>query len=360
MSYTNGLDNPELYFQTKLYTGNGTAIGSGGLTVTFDGSENMQPDWVWIKNRDGTDWHDLFDSVRGVTKRLYSNSTNAENTNTEGLTAFGTNGFTVGNSGDVNTNTNNHVSWNWKAGTSFTNDASSTGIGSIDSSGSVSTDAGFSIISYTGTGSNGTIAHGLGLTPKMMIFKNRSAVKGWSVYHNSLGATKFIFLNETNLAETTSTMFNNTEPTSTLFTVNTDLATNVSGNNYIAYCFAEKKGYSKFGSYTGNGNADGTFVYTGFKPAWLLIKQSSGAGNDWLIYDNKRDASNVASTILLANGTGAEATGQSFNYIDLLSNGFKLRGSDARNNGSGGTMIYMAFAESPFVNSNGAVPNNAR
>ena len=355
MSYTNGLDNPELYFQTKLYTGNGTAIGSGGLTVTFDGSENMQPDWVWIKNRDGTDWHDLFDSVRGVTKRLYSNSTNAENTNTEGLTAFGTNGFTVGNSGDVNTNTNNHVSWNWKAGTSFTNDASSTGIGSIDSSGSVSTDAGFSIISYTGTGSNGTIAHGLGLTPKMMIFKNRSAVKGWSVYHNSLGATKFIFLNETNLAETTSTMFNNTEPTSTLFTVNTDLATNVSGNNYIAYCFAEKKGYSKFGSYTGNGNADGAFVYTGFRPAWVMRKRTDST-NNWGMNDNKRNTFNITEELLLANSNNAASDGTG---IDMLSNGFKMRSNSSLHNASGGTYIYLAFAESPFVNSN-KVPTNAR
>ena len=354
MAYTT-IDNPELYFQTKLYTGNGTAIGSGGLTVTFDGSENMQPDWVWIKNRDGTDWHDLFDSVRGVTKRLYSNSTNAENTNTEGLTAFGTNGFTVGNSGDVNTNTNNHVSWNWKAGTSFTNDASSTGIGSIDSSGSFNNDAGFSIVSFVGTGSNATVKHGLNSAPAWIIFKDRSASKDWFVYHQSYSPATGGKLNLTVNPGADSGYFNNTATTSSVFSVGNGNTTNASSNNMIAYCFAEKKGYSKFGSYVGNGSSDGPFIFTGFKPAWIMIKRTDTTGS-WYILDNKRNTFNVVTKYLKANETTADST---IDFVDFTANGVKMKATGPDVNTSGATHIFMAFAESPFVNSNG-VPNNAR
>jgi hypothetical protein len=207
----------------------------------------------------------------------------------------------------------------------------------------LSADAGFSIVSYTGTGSAATIAHGIGSAPDVVIIKKRSTTSQWCFGTNALGFTKFLELNLTSAAGTNSNRFNDTAPTSSVFSIGTEGDVNASSGTYIAYCFAEKKGYSKFGSYTGNGNADGTYVHLGFKPAWLLIKQSSGAGNDWLIYDNKRDTFNVANKLLIANASAAEATGQSFNYIDLLSNGFKLRGSDARNNGSGGTYIYHGF-----------------
>jgi len=355
MAFTD-IDNPELYFQTKLYTGNGTAIGSGGLAVTLDGDEDMQPDLVWIKNRDGTDWHDLYDSVRGVTKRIYSNDTNAENTNTESLTAFGTNGFTVGNAGDVNTNTNKHVAWNWKAGTSFSNDASATSIGTIDSSGSVNTDAGFSIVSYTGTGSAGTIKHGLSTAPKIVIIKHRSDTYDWVVYHKDAGNTGFLRLNTTNATDTGINMFQNTDPTSSVFSIDTHGAVNDSSDNFIAYCFAEKQGYSKFGSYAGNGDDDGPFIYTGFRPAFVMVKVYAGGTGDWQIYDNKRAGYNAANYRLKPSSSAAEATDEP---IDILSNGFKLRNDGGSFNASGDDYIYIAFAEAPFVNSNG-VPCNAR
>jgi len=333
MAYTT-IDDPTIYFNTKLYTGNGTAIGSGGNAITGVG---FQPDWVWIKSRTQAEEHEAFDAVRGVTKYIRPSTNAAEATDSESLTTFGTDGFTLGNHGQVNANSQSFVSWNWKE----------------------TATAGFDIVSYTGTGSAKTVSHNLSVKPDVIICKSRSGAEEWRLYFSVLGATKAMRLNGTNAEDTDSGYWNNTEPTSSVFTVGTNAGTNGNGVTFIAYCLTEKKGYSKFGSYTGNGNADGTFVYTGFKPAWLMIKQSSGAGNDWLMYDNKRDTSNVASTILTANASATEATGQSYNYIDLLSNGFKLRGSDARNNGSGGTMIYMAFAESPFVNSNG-VPNNGR
>jgi len=356
MAFTD-IDNPELYFQTKLYTGNGTAIGSGGLAVTLDGDEDMQPDLVWIKNRDGTDWHDLYDSVRGVTKRIYSNSDYAEGTQAEGLTAFGTNGFTVGNSGDVNTNTNKHVAWNWKAGTSFSNDASATSIGTIDSSGSVNTDAGFSICSFTGNDTAGaTVAHGLGAIPKMIILKSKNSTDLWFVQHTSLGATKFLRLNDTDMYTTQTNVWNDTTPTSSVFSLGSGSGTNGSSNNFIAYCFAEKQGYSKFGSYIGNGNTDGTFVYTGFRPAFVMAKgTTTGDPGSWIIYDNKRLGYNDDNNQLYADLTNAEGTDDAA----LLSNGFKWTANTGDPNTSGKIYTYMAFAEAPFVNSNG-VPNNAR
>jgi len=361
MAYTT-IDNPELFFQTLIWTGD----GSGTKSFTLDGSENMQPDWVWSKPRDSlssiTGNHFLFDSVRGAgaEKELVSNNDGSEGANANQvygyISSFNSDGFTTtagsSNNDYFNKNSIKYVSWNWKAGGS----ASSNSNGSITSSVSASTTAGFSIVSYTGTGSNATIGHGLGVTPKWIIFKNRSATKGWSVYHTSYGATKFMFLNETGAPQTYSPMFNDTEPTSSLFSVGTDLATNVSGNNYIAYCFAEKKGYSKFGSYTGNGNADGTFVYTGFKPAWVLVKNTSGSGDNWTILDNKRLGYNPDNRLLFPNANNADYTAVN---LDLLSNGFKARSTDTTFNGSGATYIYMAFAENPFVTSTG-VPNNAR
>ena len=355
MSYTNGLDNPELYFQAKNYSGNASTNA-----ITLDGSEDMQPDWVWLKSRSFAQNHENYDSVRGATKRLYNNLTNAEDTNSTGLTGFNSDGFTLGSSNAINKSGETFASWNWKAGTAFTNDASSTGVGTIDSTGSVNTDAGFSIISYTGTGSTGTVAHGLGATPGMIIIKERNNATSWIVYHHkntSAPATDYLLLNSTQATDDYADYFNDTEPTSSVFTIDTAGDINGSSDTYIAYCFAEKKGYSKFGSYEGNGNNDGTFVYTGFKPAWVMTKSIDSTSN-WEIKDNKRSTFNTVDDYIKANANAAEDTGVSSHAMDFLSNGFKHRGSNDEVNGSE-TYIYMAFAESPFVNSN-SVPNNAR
>ena len=351
MSYTNGLDDPSASFQTTLYTGN----GSNNLSITNSGNSDLQPDWVWIKQRDSRD-HFLFDSVRGVLQYVASNTDAAESTLSDGLKSFNSNGFTIDDGVGINQNNDPHVSWNWKAGTSFTNDASSTGIGTIDSTGSVSDTAGFSIVSYTGTGSNGTIKHGLSTVPKIMIVKERDNANNWFVYHYSLGATKQLILQETDAEASFTATWNDTEPTSSVFSVGTSNGTNRSGGGLIAYCFAEKKGYSKFGSYTGNGNADGTFVYTGFKPALIIFKNADSGSADWVLYDNKRDGFNSNNIALYPNASAGDDTG---NDPDILSNGFKQRATGSDRNGNGENIIYMAFAENPFVTSTG-VPATAR
>jgi len=345
MAYTD-IDNPELYFQTKLYTANNT-----GQAITFDGSENMQPDWVWIKSRTDTNSHNSWDSVRGVNKYLENDTTKVETTVTNGVTSFDANGFTVGDRDAINDGSLSFASWNWKAGGS----ASSNSNGSITSSVSASTTAGFSIVSYTGTGSSATVGHGLGSAPSMIITKNRTSSSWWGVFHASLGNTKSAYLNVNNAAATGSEFWNNTSPTSSVFTVNTDGTSNENTKNYIAYCFAEKKGYSKFGSYTGNGSTDGTFIYTGFKPAFVIFKKTSSTAN-WSIRDNKRDSFNAGDTNLFANLSDAES---SSNNVDFLSNGIKLRNAGSNWNSSSASYIYMAFAESPFVTSTG-VPTTAR
>ena len=346
MAYTD-IDKPSDYFNTNLYTGNNTETSH---TVGF------QPNFTWLKVRNAVGSHYLFDSVRGVTKYIQANSNGAEGTDTNILKSFDSNGYTIGTSNAVNSTGETMVGWNWKAGTSFTNDASATGIGSIDSTGSVNTDAGFSIISYTGTGSVGTVAHGLGVIPKMILFKNRTTASNWLVYHEAIGNTHNLYLDATNAKGDRSDTFNDTSPTSSVFTVGTaDL--NTSGNSIIAYCFADVKGYSKFGSYTGNGNADGTFVYTGFKPAFLIIKRTDAVFT-WSMFDNKRDIDNVTHHRLQPNASNSEYSGTEMNH-DLLSNGFKLRTSDTEFNASGGTYIYMAFAENPFTTSTG-IPTTAR
>jgi len=357
MAYTD-IDNPELYFQTKLYTGNG-----GTQSITLDGSENMRPDWVWIKPRNGSDGHVLIDSVRGALKRLRSEGTNAEDTLSNSLTSFDNNGFTLGNAGEVNSSSYNLVSWNWAAGTSFSNDASATSVGSVDSTGSINTTAGFSIISWTSlaSGSNYTIAHGLGAVPAVIIMKGRHEANSWQVYHHkntSAPETDYLDLSTTD-ATADYPVWNDTAPTSSVFSLGTWSGFD-DGGTMIAYCFAEKKGYSKFGSYVGNANADyGTFVYTGFKPAWLLIKRSDGGTDNWNLYDNKRLGYNTNYSFLIPNETNAENTTTSTANLDILSNGFKIRGSTGHTNTSGGTYIYMAFAESPFVSSKG-IPTTAR
>jgi len=349
MAFTD-IDKPSDYFETKLYTGNGGTLNVTGL--------DFAPNWVWIKKRtgaSGTSNHYLFDSVRGASKTLFSNATNAEDTNTNSLTAFNSDGFSLGNDTDVNVNNGTFVSWNWKAGTSFSNNSGANGA-SLASTGSVSTTAGFSIISWTSPNSNAnTIAHGLGSVPKMIIMKKRGSSGGWVVYHQAMGNTHGMFLSTTNAKEDNAGFFNDTSPTSAVFTTGSD--DGLINNTMIAYCFSEKTGFSKFGSYTGNGNADGTFVFLGFKPAFVIVKRTD-ASNYWFMFDNKRSTSgsNPTDKELYPNGNEAEDTSARF---DFLSNGFKNRINSAGSNASGATYIYMAFASNPFVSSSG-VPATAK
>ena len=345
MAYT-VVDLPTDYFNTKLYVGNG-----GTQSITGVG---FAPDWVWTKNRSTTDSHELYDTVRGATKRLISHSTAAENTETY-FSSFDSDGFTLTGNGNSNGNGNNIVAWCWDAnGTGVSNTA-----GTITSTVSANTTSGFSIVSYTGTGATATVGHGLGSIPKMIIFKKRSGADNWVVYHSSVGNTAYLLLDQTSGSATSSGMFNNTSPTSSVFTVSTAGPNNGSGATFIAYCFAEVKGYSKFGSYTGNGSADGTFVYTGFKPAWLMIKSSSVGGTSWNIWDNKRTPINAMFSVLSAESSNAEYTDSTYRSIDFTSQGFKIRVSAADLNTSSATYIYMAFAENPFVSS-GGIPTTAR
>ena len=342
MAYTT-INKSTDYFNTKLYTGNGSTNAITGV--------GFQPDFTWIKSRTEGYGHSLFDAVRGVTKAIASEGTGAEYTFSTGLTAFGSDGFTLGSGTVVNNNSQNHASWNWKA-----NGAGSANTdGSISSTVSVNTTSGFSIVSYTGNGSAGaTIGHGLSAVPKMMIIKGRSFSDDWIVYHKNIGATKDLRLNLTNAASTNSGPFNNTEPTSSLFTVGSGTATNNGSATFIAYCFAEKKGYSKFGSYTGNGNADGTFVYTGFKPAFLIIKKTNAAKN-WFLHDDKRLGYNPSNSYVNPNLSAAEYAGTD---LDIVSNGFKMKSTGGGHNENGHTYIYMAFGQS-LVGSNN-VPCTAR
>ena len=356
MAYTT-INNPELYFQTKLYTGNGNS-----RSITFDGSEDMQPDWSWFKARSEAYNHALFDSVRGTTKLIRSNQTTAEETHSTTLTAFNSNGFSLGG-GDAFTNANSvtYASWHWKAGGS----ASSNSNGSITSNVSVNTDAGFSIVSYGGNSTAGaTVGHGLGVVPSVVLVKSRSGAYGWGMYHHentSSPETDYLSINNTDATVDDVNFWNDTAPTSTVFSLGGTDAINKSSQNLIAYCFAEKKGYSKFGSFTGNASGDGTFIFLGFKPSWVLIKNASASSTDWYIYDNNRGGpsagvyGNNNKYFIKANSNVVE-NNESF---DMLSNGFKMRITNNFLNGNGNALIYMAFAESPFVNSNG-IPTNAR
>ena len=353
MAYTT-IDDPTEYFHTQIYAGD----GNDDRSITNDANAgNFSPDWLWLKNRSGTNSHALVDTTRGATKVLRSNANNAEETEANGIQAFETDGFQIGSGGLVNTNGNNYVTWQWKANGGTT---SSNSDGSVTSTVQANTDAGFSILTYTGTGSGNTIGHGLGTTPAWIIAKVRSTTNNWGVWHQDLGgANKYLKLNTTDSTITATDVWNNTLPTSTVFSTGAAGTTNDSGATYVAYCFAEKKGYSKFGKFRGNANADGPFIYTGFKPAWLMIKNigASGTGYHWYIWDNKRDNINVMDNTIHADESNAENT---FDQdIDFLSNGFKLRGSGVGMNPSSHDAIYFAFAEHPFVSSKG-VPVTAR
>jgi hypothetical protein len=325
------------YFNAILYTGNGSASRS----ITGVG---FQPDWVWAKARSAAYYNGLFDVLRSG-YALYSNTTDAEDT-TEQLT-FGSDGFTTPNkSGDfINTNSATYVAWNWKAnGAGVTNTA-----GSITSSVSANTTSGFSVVTYTGTGANATVGHGLGVAPQMVIVKQRNGIATyWCVYHTSLASGYAVYLNATFAAGSDPGTFNSTAPTSSVFSIGTSTATNTNTNTYVAYCFAPIAGYSAFGSYTGNGSADGPFVYLGFRPRYILAKRTDSTGN-WLIYDTTRDTFNGMDDELCADLSGAETTAAGIRW-DALSNGIKMRNSGAGLNASGGTYIYMAFAENPFKN----------
>ena len=336
MAYTI-IDNPTSFFNTVLYTGNASTNAITGV--------GFQPDWVWLKRRDGTGNHNLYDAVRGATKYLESSSTAPDQTQSAGLTAFDSDGFTLGSNTNMNGSSNSYVSWNWSAGTG---QGSSNTDGTINTTyTSVNTTAGFSISKFTGTGSAATVGHGLGAVPKMYMVKNITTNSlQWRVYHASLGATKHLALEATQAEGTASSVFNNTEPTSTVFSIGTDNGSNKSGDSHVAYCFAEVKGYSKFGSYTGSGNADGAFIYTGFKPAFVLLKVSSTT-NNWNMFDDKRPGFNEIDQRLFPNLSDAEQDGTA--AVDFLSNGFKFRNTNDNYNASGATYLYMAFAKSPFV-----------
>ena len=346
MAYSS-IIKPTDYFNTLLYSGNSTARSLTGV--------GFEPSFTWIKERTSTSDHMLFDQPRGVQKYISSNLTNAEQTSAGMLTAFGSDGFSLGTGNDVNDNGQTYASWNWKAN----------GQGSANSDGTITTTytsanttSGFSISTYTGTGANATIGHGLGAVPSVVFVKKTNGVGDWIGYFKALGNTKNARLNETDAVDTNSTVWNSTTPTSSVFSVGTFGETNGSGDTFVAYCFAEKTGYSKFGSYTGNGNADGPFVYTGFKPAFVLVRET-GTGN-WIIKDNKRPIYNQNDTYLFANTSDAESSASTLG-MDLLSNGFKLKGTAGDMNGSGIEIIYMAFAEEPFVaNVDGGLPTTAR
>jgi hypothetical protein len=339
------INKPSEYFNTKLYTGTGSSNSVTGV--------GFQPDFTWIKARSFSDNHELYDAVRGVQKRIMSNSTGAEETRSQGLLAFSSDGFTVGTSDGVNQNTETFASWNWLANGAGVSNTD----GSIASTVSANTTSGFSIVSYTGTApTNATVGHGLGVAPKMIIFKNRNTVTDWDIYIEPVGAGKRLYLNTTSAEVVATNYMNDTAPTSTLFSVGDADNTNKSGSPQIAYCFAEKKGFSKFGSYTGNGNADGPFIYTGFKPAFVMFKVYSGNTGGWDMYDNKRVTVNPNNAFLQANASGAESTGDA---VDFLSNGFKIRSTSGNQNGSGNSHIYMAFAEEPLVGTNN-IPATAR
>ena len=350
MAYTN-IDDPSAYFQAKTYTGNAT----DNTPITNDGNSDLQPDWIWIKRRSSVENHVLADSTRGVTKWLFSNLDDAEGTSTARIKSFDTNGFTLGDTGSTNQNGATFVGWQWKANGGTT--ASNTD-GSLTSTVQANQDAGFSIVTFTGNGTDGaTVGHGLGVVPAMVIFKCRDTGNtDWRTYHQSISPTNAVSLNSGGAAYSASSRFGGTF-TSTLLKVENDTGVNRNTSPMIAYCWAEKQGYSKFGSYVGNGNADGAFVYTGFKPAFVITKVTDDA-RDWRMWDAARDTFNVVEKYLTPNTTGTEGTTSTLN-IDFLSNGFKLRGNHVSTNQSGKTFIYMAFAENPFTTSTG-IPTTAR
>ena len=321
------ITKPNQHFNATLYTGTGSARSVTGV--------GFQPNFVWIKERSSTSGHALFDVVRGVQKRLVSNGTDAEDTSAQLLTAFNSDGFSVGTDGAINENTQTYVGWQWKAGgTSVINTS-----GTISSNVSANPTAGFSIIQFTATGATANVGHGLGVAPQMIIVKDAASEGNWAVWHTSLTSTAhYLFMNTTAAQASASAIWTGT-PSSTTF----GIGSWHTADRQIAYCFAPIAGYSAFGKYTGNGSTDGAFVYTGFRPRFVLIRSTSNL-REWFLVDTARNSFNVANSPLRANSTGAEGTDT---VLDMVSNGFKLRSSDTAFNASE-TYIYAAFAEAPF------------
>jgi|SRR6056300_512202 hypothetical protein len=363
MAYTN-IDDPSAHFQTGLYTGTGNEI-----VFTNDGNSDLQPDFIWIKNRDDFTNHHAHNTNVATTRTLFVNKSDYEETQSQSVKSIQSDGFTLGTWGGDNINNQRFVAWQWKANGGTT---SSNTDGSITSTVQANQDAGFSIVTYTGTGVyNQTVGHGLGATPAVVIVKNRTSADtsydDWWVFHHKTSnpINRVLALNE-NAAEVSSTVFWSVLPSSTIFGVggstNAPRYTNGASQDYIAYCFAEKQGYSKFGSYVGNGNVNGPFVYTGFKPAWFMIKATSASGGDgWQMVDAKRNPFNNHSGVYNKLGASSTSYESASDHIggDFLSNGLKVRATDSGWNTNGRTYTYMAFAENPFVTSTG-VPTTAR
>tara|TARA_R110002012_G_scaffold270829_1_gene455935 strand:+ start:723 stop:1769 length:1047 start_codon:yes stop_codon:yes gene_type:complete len=347
MAYTT-IDNPGLFFNTVLYTGSGNAQTISGV--------GFQPDWLWQKSRSASQDPRSFDAVRGGSKLIYPSLNNAQATDAQLITSFNADGFTMGTSGsNANDSSVTYAAWNWKAN----GQGSSNTDGSINTTyTSANTTSGFSISMYEGTGSNATVGHGLGAVPKVVLVKGLDVTSQWYMYNAGAGANKVGLLDNSSAFATDTVSWQNTTPTSSVFSIGNDGGTNSSGNTMIAYCFAEKKGYSKFGSFVGNGEpaGDAPFIYTGFKPAFLIIKSSTYA-ESWIMTDNKRLGYNGSAANFRADTSNAEITDSGVNP-DLLSNGFSLQNNDNSYNKNGQSYIYWAFAESPFVTSTG-VPSTA-
>jgi len=340
MAYTT-INKHTDYFNTLLYSGTGSARTVSGV--------GFQPDFFWIKQRSSTQGHLLWDATRGGNYYLPSNGAGGSAADIGTFTAA-SDGYSLATDGAYNGNSQTYVGWNWKAN----GQGSANNDGSINTTyTSVNTTAGFSIVKYTGNGTSGaTVGHGLGVVPKMIIVKALSGSNNWAIYHASMGATKYLRLNATDAEATSTARWNDTAPTSSVFSVGNDGEVNSNTVSYVAYCFADKTGYSKFGKYTGNGSTDGTFVYTGFKPSFVIYKGFSGANtaDNWEMVDNKRSPHNGVENVLYPNLQNAEGTGVT-TRMDLLSNGFKMRTSGSDYNNNGATYIYMAFGQA-LVGSN--------
>jgi len=354
MAYTN-IDDPSAYFQTAIYSGS-----NSDLAVTNDGNSDLKPDLLWIKQRSSTENHMVVDSTRGVTKYLSTDNNGGEATVTSRVASLDTDGFTLnGASNPVNASGATYVGWQWKCNGGTT---SSNTDGDLTSTVQFNSTAGFAMVTYTGKDPIEPldVGHGMGEVPDMFIIKNRSDSRLWVMYHKELTSpaeNRYLILDDHQYGElANSTIFRNEAPTTTIIKTGENAAVNKANDNFVVYAWKERQGFSKFGKYVGNGSTEGTFVYTGFKPAWIMCRRIDGGGNSWDMHDSARDPFNPSGRTFYANTTGAELTG---NNVDLLSNGFKQRDTSANRNGSGNTYIYIAFAENPFVTSTG-IPTTAR
>ena len=344
MPTTYAIPNGRTVMDATLYTGNGS---TKTVTNNDTGTQGFYPDLTWIKVRSTGYSHRLVDSVRGATKLIYSDQTLAETTDSNSLTSFNSNGFSLGNAAGTNENAATFVAWQWQAGSGTT---STNNVGSISSTTSVNATAGFSIVTYTGNGVASTVGHGLGAVPSFMIFKDRTSSSwNWQVYHVSLGNTNTMLLNLNDAAANYGS-WNSTTPTSSVFSIGGVNGVNTSGNSMVAYCWTPIPGFSAFGSYSGNGSVNGPFIYLGFRPKYVMIKRTDSSAGRWDISDTSRNPYNYVTQWLYANY--ADAEDNAGELYDFLSNGFKLRNTGSGTNASGGSYIYMAFAENPFKYAN--------